>query len=217
MDKSDIFRELENAIKNFDGKAVEKYSRKAVEAGIDPVETLEEGLTKPLRHIGERFGRGEAFITELIAGAQAMEEGAKILNEEIKRHGKERKQVGEFMIGTVEGDIHSIGKNIVATMLRANGFKVYDLGVDVPTEEFVKAVRKNIPDILGLSALMTTTMDRQREVIDALKKAGLRDEIKIIVGGAPVNQEWVEEIDADACGLDASTAVTNALKLIKKE
>ncbi len=217
MDKSDIFRELENAIKNFDEKAAEKYSRKAIKAGIDPVETLEEGLAKPLLHIGERFGRGEAFITELIAGAQAMEAGAKILNEEIKRHGKERKQVGEFMIGTVEGDIHSIGKNIVATMLRANGFKVYDLGIDVPTEEFVKAVRKKTPDILGLSALMTTTMDKQREVIDALKEAGLRDKIKIIVGGAPVNQEWVEEIDADACGLDAGTAVTNALKLIKKE
>jgi corrinoid protein of di/trimethylamine methyltransferase len=217
MDKSDIFRELENAIKNFDEKAAEKYSRKAIKAGIDPVETLEEGLAKPLRHIGERFGRGEAFITELIAGAQAMEAGAKILNEEIKRHGKERKQVGEFMIGTVEGDIHSIGKNIVATMLRANGFKVYDLGIDVPTEEFVKAVRKNTPDILGLSALMTTTMDKQREVINALKEAGLRDKVKIIVGGAPVTQEWVEEIDADACGLDAGTAITNSLKFIKNE
>jgi len=217
MDKSAIFRELEKAVKNFDEKAAEKYSRMAIEAGIDPVETLEEGLAKPLRDVGERFGRGEAFITELIAGAQAMEAGAEILNEEIKRHGKKRKSVGEILIGTVEGDIHSIGKNIVATMLRANGFKVYDLGVDVPTEDFIEAVKRHHPDILGLSALMTTTMGKQREIIDALRKAGLRDDIKVILGGAPVTREWVEEIDADACGLDASSAVVNALKLIKEE
>jgi corrinoid protein of di/trimethylamine methyltransferase len=176
---------------------------------------LEEGLARPLREIGDRFGTGEAFITELIATAQAMEAGAEVLNEEITRRGAASRKVGTFLIGTVEGDIHSIGKNIVATMLSTAGFEVMDLGTDVPTETFVEKVRETHPDILGLSALMTTTMAKQKEVIEALKKAGLRDGLKIIVGGAPVTEGWVEEIDADACGLDAVNAVEASLKLME--
>ena len=201
-------------MQNFDDELVHSLAEKAVEMGLDPVETLEEGLSNALKEVGDRFGRGEAFITELIAAAQAMEAGAEVLNEEIARQGASRRAVGRFLIGTVGGDIHSIGKSIVATMLRAAGFEVIDLGTDVPTETFVEKVREVKPDILGLSALMTTTMNKQREVIDALEKASIRDGVKVIVGGAPVTDEWVEEIGADACGLDAGSAVRVALELM---
>ena len=211
----DILNELGEAVRNFDEELSRNLAEKAVEMGVDPVEALEEGLAKALREVGDRFGRGDAFITELIAAAQAMEAGAGVLNEEIVRRGASRKAVGRFLIGTVEGDIHSIGKNIVATMLSAAGFEVIDMGVDVKTGEFIERVRELEPDILGLSALMTTTMTKQRDVIEALREADLRDGVKIIVGGAPVTEDWVEEIGADACGLDAGSAVQTALRLME--
>lgn len=211
----DILKELGEAVWNFDEELSKSLAKKAVEMGVDPVEALEEGLAKALKEVGDRFGRGDAFITELIAAAQAMEAGAGVLNEEIARRGASRRAVGRFLIGTVEGDIHSIGKNIVATMLSAAGFEVVDIGVDVTTETFVEKVRELKPDILGLSALMTTTMTKQRDVIEALRDAGMRDGVKVIVGGAPVTEDWVEEIGADACGLDAGSAVKTALSLME--
>ena len=209
-----ILEGLREAVLYFDEDEARRLSEEAVNLGLDPVEVLEEGLAKALREVGDRFGNGEAFITELIAAAQTMEAGAEVLNREITRRGVTRRSVGRFLIGTVEGDIHSIGKNIVKTMLVAAGFDVMDLGADVKTQLFVEKVREFKPDILGLSALMTTTMTKQREVIEALEEAGLRDGVKIIVGGAPVTEAWVEEIGADACGLDAGSAVKNALKLM---
>jgi len=199
----------------FDPEEARTLTQKALDMGVDPVVALEEGLAKPLREVGDRFGTGEAFITELIAAAQAMEAGAEVLNREIVRRGATRKKVGRFLIGTVEGDIHSIGKNIVATMLNTAGFEVIDLGADVPTQTFVDNVKKHRPDILGLSALMTTTMTNQKKVIEALKEAGLREGLKIIVGGAPVTEDWVKEIGADACGLDALNAVEASLRLME--
>ncbi|UCD46117.1 MAG: corrinoid protein [Candidatus Bathyarchaeota archaeon] len=209
-----ILEGLREAVLYFDEEEARRLAEEAVEAGLDPVEVLEEGLAKALREVGDRFGSGEAFITELIASAQAMEAGAEVLNREIARLGVARKSVGKFLIGTVEGDIHSIGKNIVKTMLIAAGFEVVDLGTDVKTETIVEKVKELEPDIIGLSALMTTTMTKQREVIEALKKEGLREKVKIIVGGAPVTEEWVEEIGADACGFDAGSAVENSLRLM---
>lgn len=217
MERERILREMSEAVSNFDDDLARNLSREAIDSGIDPVEALEEGLAKALREVGDRFGSGEAFITELIAAAQAMEAGAEILNEEIAQRGATRKSIGKFLIGTVEGDIHSIGKNIVTTMLRASGFEVVDLGVDVPTGVFVERVRELKPDILGLSALMTTTMTKQREVIEALREAGLKQSVKVVVGGAPVTEEWVKEIGADACGLDAGIAVQVALNLMGRK
>jgi len=198
-----ILSDLRDAVLYFDPDDARRLAQKALDTGVDPVVALEEGLARPLREIGDRFGTGEAFITELIAAAQAMEAGAEVLNEEIARRGAASRKVGTFLIGTVEGDIHSIGKNIVATMLSTAGFEVIDLGTDVPTDAFVD------------SALMTTTMAKQKEVIEALREAGLRDGLKIIVGGAPVTEGWVEEIGADACGLDAVNAVEASLKLME--
>ena len=210
-----ILKELREAVLDFDDDGARRLAAEAVAAGMDPVMVLEEGLAKALREVGDSFGRGEAFVTELIAAAQTMEAGAGVLNKEIARLGASRKAVGRFMIGTVEGDIHSIGKNIVKTMLTAAGFEVIDLGVDVKAETFVEKAREHEPDIIGLSALMTTTMTMQREVIKALIGAELRKRVKIIVGGAPVTQAWVEEIGADACGLDAGSAVQVALELMR--
>ena len=211
-----ILEKLSEAVSDYDNDRARLLAEEAVEKGIDPVEALEEGLAKALREVGDRFGRGEAFITELIAAAQAMEEGAEVLNKEIARRGASRKSVGKFLIGTVEGDIHSIGKNIVTTMLRATGFEVFDLGADVSTNVFVEKVRELKPDILGLSALMTTTMAVQREVIAALSEARLRKDVKVMVGGAPVTEEWVNEIGADSFGLDADSAVSEALRLVEE-
>ena len=210
-----ILEGLREAVWYFDEDEVKRLSEEAVEAGLDPVEVLEEGLAKALREVGNRFGSGEAFITELIASAQAMEVGAEILNREITKRGVTRRSVGRFLIGTVEGDIHSIGKNIVKTMLTAAGFEVFDLGTDVKSGEIVEKVKELKPDILGLSSLMTTTMLKQKEVIDLLKEAGLRQNVKVIVGGAPVTEDWVKEIGADACGLDAGSAVEKSLKLME--
>ena len=210
-----ILKELREAVLDFDDDGARRLAAEAVAAGMDPVMVLEEGLAKALREVGDSFGRGEAFVTELIAAAQTMEAGAGVLNEEIARLGASRKAVGRVMIGTVEGDIHSIGKNIVKTMLTAAGFEVIDLGVDIKTETFVEKAREHEPDIIGLSALMTTTMVMQREVIKALMDAELKKRAKIIVGGAPVTQAWVDEIGADACGFDAGSAVQVALDLMR--
>jgi trimethylamine corrinoid protein len=211
-----ILGELRDAVLDFDDDGARRLAEEAVAAGMDPVMVLEEGLAKALREVGDSFGRGESFVTELIAAAQTMEAGAEVLNQEIARLGASRKSVGRFMIGTVEGDIHSIGKNIVKTMLTAAGFEVIDLGVDIKAEAFVEKAKELEPDIIGLSALMTTTMVMQREVIKALIDAELRKRPKVIVGGAPVTQAWVEEIGADACGFDAGGAVQTALELMKE-
>jgi len=136
-----------------------------------------------------------------------------VLDEEITKRAQSRKSVGKVVMGTVLGDVHSIGKNIVATMLRVAGFDVTDLGVDVPTEVFIQKVKELKPDILGLSALLTTTMDEQRKIIIRLKEEGLRDKVRVMVGGAPVSPEWAREIGADSVGLDAQDAVEKALRL----
>ena len=213
--KEEIFNQLKEAVFFFEIDKAKELAEKIVEQGIDPVEALERGLADPLREVGDRFETGEAFITELIASAEVMEAGSEVLNKEIARRGADKKSVGKFLIGTVEGDIHSIGKNIVATLLTASGFDVIDLGTDVPTWTFVEKVKELEPDILGLSALMTTTMIKQREIIGALQDTGLREKVKIIVGGAPVTEDWVKQIGADAAGLDAGSAVKLALSLME--
>jgi trimethylamine corrinoid protein len=212
---TNILDELSEAVKNFDEELTRRLVEEAIASGVDPVVALEEGLAKGLREVGDRFGKGEIFVTELIAAAQAMEAGASLLNVEIARRKMSRRAIGRYLIGTVEGDIHSIGKSIVATMLSAAGFEVIDLGVDVPVKVFVEKVKELKPDILGLSALMTVTMSAQRDVVKALEEAGLRDGVKVMVGGSPVTQDWVDEIGADACGLDASSAVKLALSMVK--
>jgi trimethylamine corrinoid protein len=216
LEKEEIVQQLRKAIEEYDVDQAKLLSQEAIKARMDPVDVIRNGPAKVLKEIGDKFARGELFLPELVAAGQAGEASIAVLNEEITRSSQSRKGLGNYLIGTVSGDVHSIGKNIVATMLRVAGFDVVDLGVDVPSDVFVQKVKELKPELLGLSALLTTTMDEQRKIIIRLKEAGLRDKVKVMVGGAPVSPEWSKEIGADAVGLDAQDAVEKALKLLGK-
>ncbi len=213
MGNDDILEQLKKAIKEYDVDQAKHFSQEAVKAGLDPTEVIKKGPALVLKEIGDKFACGELFLPELVAAGEAGEASIAVLDEEITKRAQSRKSVGRVVMGTVSGDVHSIGKNIVATMLRVAGFDVTDLGVDVPTEVFIQKVKELKPDILGLSALLTTTMDEQRKIIIRLKEEGLRDKVMVMVGGAPVSPEWAKEIGADSVGLDAQDAVEKALRL----
>jgi 5-methyltetrahydrofolate--homocysteine methyltransferase len=187
--------------------------KKAIDDGIDPLEIMNNGLTSGIRELGKRFEEGTAFLPDLIMGGNAVKAGYDVISTHLPMTKQEK--VGKFLIGTVEGDIHDIGKNIVKTMLEASGFEVRDLGVDVPTTRFIEEVKNWKPNILGMSALLTMTRVNQKEVIEALKREGLRDKVKVMVGGAPISEEWAYEIGADGYAEDAMKAVQKALELLK--
>jgi 5-methyltetrahydrofolate--homocysteine methyltransferase len=212
---NELLGDIIQAIINGEDEEVEKLIRKSIELGIEPLKILNEGLIKGLRILGDKFNQGEIFLPDLMLGAEAAKKGLKLIEPELRKLNVQREFIGTVVIGTVEGDIHDIGKSIVSIMLEVNGFKVYDLGVDVPTEIFVKKVEELKPDILGLSALLSTTMVKQREVIEALNKKGIRNKVKVMIGGAPITSEWAEEIGADGYAIDAITAVNRAKELIK--
>jgi len=175
--------------------------------GMDPLEAIEKGLGKGIIQVGDDFGEGRCFLPELIMAADVMKEGVAVLDERIKAEGKTRKSLGKIVIGTVKGDIHDIGKSVVAAVLQANGYDVVDLGIDVEEETFIKAVNEHGADCVAMSSLLTLTIQVMGTVIQKLKHAGLRDRVKVIVGGAPVTQEFADEIGADAFGHDAADAV----------
>jgi len=207
-------RELRRTVLSYDVEGAILAAKKAVEVGVDPLKAIEEGLAQGIREVGNKFGKGEIFLPELVMAAEAMKKALEVLEPELKRKKKERKTLGRVLLGTVAGDIHSIGKTIVAAMLTANGFEVYDLGEDVPTERFVEKVRELKPDLLGLSALLTTTLPAQEVVIETLKREGLRKTLKVIIGGAPASKEWAEKIGADGYGANAVEAVQVSKKLL---
>jgi len=207
-------RELRRTVLSYDVEGAILAAKKAVEVGVDPLKAIEEGLAQGIREVGNKFGKGEIFLPELVMAAEAMKKALEVLEPELKRKKKERKTLGRVLLGTVAGDIHNIGKTIVAAMLTANGFEVYDLGEDVPTERFVEKVRELKPDLLGLSALLTTTLPAQEVVIETLKREGLRKTLKVIIGGAPASKEWAEKIGADGYGANAVEAVQVSKKLL---
>jgi corrinoid protein of di/trimethylamine methyltransferase len=188
-------------------------ARQALESGLDPLTIIDQGLIPGMSIVGQKFSDGEYFLPNLIFSANSMQAAMDFLEPDLRRRQQEVKGAGKVVIGTVQGDIHEIGKSLVGTMLSANGFQVYDLGVDVAPEAFVEKVKETGANMVGLSALLTTTMVVQQEVIDALKKAGLRDQVKVIVGGAPVTKSWAEEIGADGYAEDAISAVNVAKSL----
>lgn len=208
-----IIQDLKNAVKNYDPDAAEAAAKMVIERGIDPVLAIEKGLTEDLREIGDKFGSGEVWFIDLMAAANTVQAAIRILEPEIKRRGIKQRSMGKFLIGTVAGDIHDIGKNIVVLLLMANGFEVIDIGVEVPVEVFIEKVREIKPDILGLSSLLTSSMPEQKKVIDALTENGIRGTVKVIIGGAAVNEKWASEIGADGYAEDAVDAirVTKAL------
>lgn len=204
---------LTGAVLEYDVERVQALTQQVVAEGYDSLRALEDGLGRGLRRVGVLFGRREAFLPELVIAGEAMKAGLAILEPEL-RAGQARSRWGIFLIGTVEGDIHDIGKVIVSALLIADGFEVIDLGVDVPTATFITAVQEHQPAILGLSALLSTTIPVQGEVIEALQQAGLRDRVKVMIGGAAVTPGWADQVGADAYAKDAVEAVQLAKRLL---
>jgi len=207
-----FFAELVNAVKNFDAEAAQDAATRALQAGVDPIDALEKGLNKGLKDVGQRYEKGELFIVHLIAAAETMKSAVAILRPKILEAKEAKDVLGRVVIGTVEGDIHDIGKNIVSVMLTAAGFEVHDIGKDVPTERFVETAKENRADIIGASSLLTTSMPAQRHIANAISKAGLN--AKYIVGGAAVSEQWAKEINASYAS-DAPSAVQLSKRLLK--
>jgi 5-methyltetrahydrofolate--homocysteine methyltransferase len=199
-------------VKGEPDKTVE-LTRQALDAGLEPLSIVNEGLVPGMDIVGDKFQTGEYFLPHLIIAASGMGQAMALLEPELKAREQEIESLGTVVIGTVKGDIHEIGKSLVGTMMSAHGFQVHDLGVDVSTVDFVTKVRETGANLLGLSALLTTTMTVQREIIDALVEAGIREQVKVIVGGAPVSQEWADTIGADGYADDAVGAIEIAKQL----
>ncbi|MDI7277433.1 MAG: corrinoid protein, partial [Anaerolineae bacterium] len=208
--QSELLARITASVVEGDPEGSQALARQALAEGLAPLAIVEQGLVPGMTAVGERFASGEYFLPQLVIAARCMELAMEVLQPELLRRQEAVARAGTVVIGTVKGDIHEIGKNLVATMLAASGFQVIDLGVNVPTEVFVGKVQEVNADLLGLSALLTTTMTEQREVIGALERAGLRGRVKVIIGGAPVSQRWADSIGADGYAEDAVGAVALA-------
>ena len=195
-----------------DAEKVEELVKKALEENLTPKKILEDGLIKGMDIIGTKFKNNEVYVPEVLIAARAMHAGMDILKPKLIETGV--KNIGKVAIGTVKGDLHDIGKNLVKMMLEGAGFEVIDLGIDVSPDKFVEAVKEHKPNIIGMSALLTTTMVNMVEVIKALEAAGLRDKVKIMIGGAPITQNYADQIGADGCSPDAASAVDKAKTFI---
>ncbi len=204
----DIYARMQASITDYDEAAAEAAAREAVAAGLDPVEAVEKGFAGAIRELGEAFDRMEIFLPQLVMAADAMKAGVTVLEEAMEASGGTLEKKGLVVLGTVEGDIHDIGKTVVGAMLLANGYEVHDLGVDVPCTRFIQAAEELDAQVIALSALLSTTMLYQRDVVELLRNKGLADKYFIIIGGAPVTQEWADEIGADAYALHAVEAVS---------
>jgi 5-methyltetrahydrofolate--homocysteine methyltransferase len=206
---------LKEALLAFDRDEAKAAARAIVEQGLDPVAAMGV-VTAALREVGEGFGRGDLFLPELVLSAKAAESALSPLEDEVRRTGRAVQSRGTVVVGTVCGDIHSVGKTMVNALLTANGFKTIDLGTDVATERFVAAVKEHDPDILALSALLTTTAPEQGKVMKALQEAGLRGQVKVMVGGSAITPEFAQEMGADGYGATAAEAVSVADELMAR-
>ena len=213
MDK-ELFASMAQSVIDGEVEDAERLARQAIEQGVDPLDAINRGFVIGVNHVGEEYAAGEMFLPDLVLAGEAMKAAVAVLDPEMQRRGTKRQMLGTVVIGTVDGDIHDIGKTLVATMLAASGFQVYDMGVDVPVQTFLEKARETSADVVGLSALLTTTMVKQKGVIEALEEAGLRPQIKVMVGGAPVTRTWAEEIGADGFSEDAIGAVAVAKELV---
>jgi corrinoid protein of di/trimethylamine methyltransferase len=211
---SEIFHKMALSIQEGDLAMATSLAKESIAAGIDPLDAISQGYVVGVDQVGSAFTNGEAFLPELVMAGEAMKAAVAALEPELMRRGTERKTLGKVVLATVEGDIHEIGKSLVGTMLSAAGFEVFDLGVSVPAVKILEKARGVGADIVGLSALLTTTMVRQKEVITLFAEAGLRPKVKIMVGGAPVTRDWVAQIGADGYSEDAIGAVGIAKQLV---
>ena len=211
----EVLENLKKAIVEYDTEGAAHFAEKAVQEQVDPIKAL-DAMTGAIRQVGDGFGKGELWLPELVGAAAAMTAAAPIIEEEIKRVGSRREGLGTVVIGTVWGDIHTIGKTMVGTLLTADGFVVKDLGTNVPAEGFITGIKRHNADILAMSALMTTTAPEQRKVLETLRKQGLRDKVKIMIGGGAITQEFADSIGADGYDPTAPGAVKLARRLVGK-
>jgi len=215
--KEEIIEKLRQAVLNYDQETAKTAANEAVKAKIDIVEAIEKGLATGIREVGEKFQNGEVFLPHVVMAADAMTEGAKILQSSLSAEELAKVRKGTIVIATVEGDLHDLGKNVVAMMLKANSFDVHDLGKDVRSDVVINKAREVNADIIALSSLMSTTRPYQRELIEELNRLGLRDKFMVMVGGGPVHKAWAEEISADGYGYNAAEAVKEATRLMEKK
>jgi len=210
----ELFQKMAQSIIEGDADIAVELANQSIEDGIDPLEAISEGFVVGINNVGASFACGNAYLPELVMSGEAMKAAVNALEPELKKRGTKRAVLGKVVLATVEGDIHEIGKSLVGTMLSASGFDVYDLGVDVPTEKIIAKAKEVDADIIGLSALLTTTMVRQKEVIDRVDQEGLNKRIKVLVGGAPVTRDWSLKIEADGYSEDAIGAVNVAKQVL---
>jgi 5-methyltetrahydrofolate--homocysteine methyltransferase len=209
---SSVIAEIKENVIDGQQAAVQQKVKEALEAGLDPGMILNEGMISAMAEVGRRFEEGEFFVPEMLIAARAMQAGMALLKPHLLQ--SDVKSAGKVVIGTVKGDLHDIGKNLVSMMLEGAGFEIFDLGTDVPPQKFVEAARANEADIVAMSALLTTTMTNMKATVAALDEAGLRGKVKVMVGGAPVTENFAKQIEADGFAVDASRAVSVAKSLI---
>ena len=214
MQNEELFKAMSQSIIEGESETSAALARQAIEMGIDPLEAINAGFVQGINYVGDEFSCGNMFLPELVMAGEAMKTAISVLEPEMAKMGTERQVYGKVVLATVQGDIHDIGKTLVGTMLSAYGFQVYDMGVDVPITAIVEKAREVDANIVAVSALLTTTMVRQRDVVEALDDMGLRAKVKVMVGGAPVTQEWVQQIGADGYSEDAIGAVSVAKQLM---
>ena len=206
------FEKLAEGVMSGDVEKVTELTQKAVDEGVEPMEIIDQGLMSGMSVVGERFKAGDMYVPEVIMSAKAMGSGMEIVKPLLV--GGKAVSKGKVLIGTVKGDLHEIGKKLVMMMMESAGLEVEDLGIDISAEKFAEAVKEKKPDVLGMSALLTTTMLAMKDTIETLKEAGLRDDVKILVGGAPVTLDFAEEIGADGWAPDAVTAKDKVLEFL---
>ena len=214
MEKQQILESLAEAVVDGDEDQAREHAEKALSLRLDPLEAVEQGLSKGMNVIGKEFEQGDVFLPELLMAAEAFNAAMELLNPEIEAQQKQVVKLGTVLVSTVKGDVHNIGKNIVATVLGINGFQVVDIGIDNSSLDIIEEAQKARADIIALSSLMTTTMPAQREVIEVLKEMNLRDRFFVMVGGGPITQGWADEIGADGHGNSAIQAVEAAKTLM---
>jgi corrinoid protein of di/trimethylamine methyltransferase len=213
----ELYKEMAQSIIDGEAEQAVALAQKSIEMQMHPLDTITKGFVVGVNYIGDQFGKGEAFLPELVMAGEAMKAAIAVLEPELLKLGEAREVMGRVVLATVEGDIHEIGKTLVGTMLSASGFEVFDIGVDAPAEKIIGKALEVDANLIGMSALLTTTMVRQREVIEELDKEGLRPRIKVLVGGAPITKDWAEKIKADGTSEDAVGAVRLAKQLLGKE